>query len=94
MDEKNNSIDFGRMSQGIEQIQEPMYLPTDVQHLIYEFARPLTRPDWRQCRVSVSRMIEQMNRHTLFSFYIPVEFSLPELTLYDRMCFAGLLKEH
>ena len=98
MDEKNKNLDWGRMSKGIEQIQEqePMYLQTDVQRLIYEFARPLTRPDWRQCRVSVSRLIERMNRHTLFSlpFYIPMEFSLPELSLYDRMCFAGLLKEH
>ena len=100
MDEKNKSIDFGRMSKGIEQEHEQeqseMYLPIDVQRLIHEFARPLTRPDWRKCRVSVSRMIERMNQRMLFSlpFYIPVEFSLPDLSLYDRMCFAGLLKEH
>jgi hypothetical protein len=86
------------MSQGIEQKQDQqeLYLPIEVQHLIHEFARPLTRPDWRTCRVPVSRMINRVNQYTLFSlpFYIPMEFSLPELSLYDRMCFAGLLKEH
>jgi hypothetical protein len=98
MDEKNKNLVWSRMSQGIEQKQDQqeVYLPIEVQRLIHEFARPLTRPDWRVCRVSVSRMIDRVNQYTWFSFpfYIPMEFSLPELSLYERMCFAGLLKEH
>ena len=73
-----------------------MTFPLEIQRLIHEFARPCTRPDWRLCSISVSGIIDRMNKSTLvsFPFYIPMEFSLPELSLYDRLCFLGLLKEN
>jgi hypothetical protein len=94
MDVKNKNLDCRRMNQEQEQEQERS-LPLDVQRLIHEFARPCTRPDWRLCRLSVSGLIDHINKFTMFSFpfYIPMEFTLPELSLYDRLCFMGRLKE-
>ena len=68
-------------------------LPVEIQRLIYEFARPLTRPDWKRCRGSVAGLIRRMNQTTVFHFYMPMDFTLPELSLYDRLCFLGRLKE-
>lgn len=68
-------------------------LPVEIQRLIYEFARPLTRPDWKRCRGTVAGLIRRINQTTVFHFYMPMDFTLPELSLYDRLCFLGRLKE-
>lgn len=93
-------------AQGTAQLQEPQRiqdmaqgtsqdrsLPVEIQRLIYEFARPLTRPDWKRCRGSIAELIRRMNQTTVFHFYMPMDFTLPELSLYDRLCFLGRLKE-
>ena len=38
-----------------------LYLPYYAQHLIHEFSRPLTRPDWRTCKREEAEMVEELN---------------------------------
>jgi hypothetical protein len=66
-----------------------MELPEDVLTLIYEFSRPVTRPDWRRCKLGEAYSIQVINGDILFWLY-DLFHSSPKLCmiLYDWTLFG------